>query len=107
MDSGLFPSSLLLFDLGTNFVSDFPDRKSTRLNSSHRCISYAVFCLKKKNRIRCLIPCDPQVYHILALYPSDCFLSIAGCFGERVRTPFAPCTRDGVSHRLPYIHSTS
>src|SRR5207248_11175629 len=27
------------------------DRKSTRLNSSHRTISYAVFCLKKKNRI--------------------------------------------------------
>src|SRR5437763_14549157 len=27
------------------------DRKSTRLNSSHRCISYAVFCLKKKNNI--------------------------------------------------------
>src|SRR5437762_2165463 len=26
------------------------DRKSTRLNSSHRCISYAVFCLKKKTR---------------------------------------------------------
>src|SRR5437764_10688986 len=26
----------------------FSDRKSTRLNSSHRCISYAVFCLKKK-----------------------------------------------------------
>src|SRR5437763_11514451 len=26
----------------------FEDRKSTRLNSSHRCISYAVFCLKKK-----------------------------------------------------------
>src|SRR5437762_6435894 len=25
------------------------DRKSTRLNSSHRCISYAVFCLKKQN----------------------------------------------------------
>src|SRR5437762_6012019 len=24
----------------------FRDRKSTRLNSSHRCISYAVFCLK-------------------------------------------------------------
>src|ERR1017187_1611395 len=24
------------------------DRKSTRLNSSHRCISYAVFCFKKK-----------------------------------------------------------
>src|SRR5215203_1099380 len=31
-----------------------PDRKSTRLNSSHANISYAVFCLKKKNAaIRC------------------------------------------------------
>src|SRR5256885_9977373 len=28
------------------------DRKSTRLNSSHLVISYAVFCLKKKNRAR-------------------------------------------------------
>src|SRR5437764_12244083 len=28
------------------------DRKSTRLNSSHRCISYAVFCLKKKKKTR-------------------------------------------------------
>src|SRR5207244_11701673 len=28
--------------------STFPDRKSTRLNSSHQIISYAVFCLKKK-----------------------------------------------------------
>src|SRR5258708_26560212 len=27
-----------------------PDRKSTRLNSSHQIISYAVFCFKKKNR---------------------------------------------------------
>src|SRR5437763_5343646 len=29
---------------------EIQDRKSTRLNSSHRCISYAVFCLKKKNK---------------------------------------------------------
>src|SRR5438034_1447310 len=28
------------------------DRKSTRLNSSHTVISYAVFCLKKKKKIR-------------------------------------------------------
>src|SRR3970282_2405175 len=27
------------------------DRKSTRLNSSHRCISYAVFCLEKKRSL--------------------------------------------------------
>src|SRR5256885_12849893 len=31
--------------------ADLPDRKSTRLNSSHLVISYAVFCLKKKKRI--------------------------------------------------------
>src|SRR5207248_5765994 len=31
-------------------VPDQQDRKSTRLNSSHRTISYAVFCLKKKNK---------------------------------------------------------
>src|SRR3989442_8333527 len=30
------------------------DRKSTRLNSSHVRISYAVFCLKKKNQTHCL-----------------------------------------------------
>src|SRR5437879_11025823 len=32
------------------------DRKSTRLNSSHRCISYAVFCLKKKTKNICAAP---------------------------------------------------
>src|SRR5258708_28075473 len=31
--------------------TDDIDRKSTRLNSSHQIISYAVFCLKKKNTI--------------------------------------------------------
>src|SRR2546430_13059560 len=32
------------------------DRKSTRLNSSHSQISYAVFCLKKKNKTAVLAP---------------------------------------------------
>src|SRR3712207_7347179 len=32
------------------------DRKSTRLNSSHANISYAVFCLKKKNRLTDCMP---------------------------------------------------
>src|SRR5438045_6673654 len=36
----------------------FPDRKSTRLNSSHLGISYAVFCLKKKRRIQAT---EPQI----------------------------------------------
>src|SRR2546430_12634202 len=35
--------------------SDEGDRKSTRLNSSHSQISYAVFCLKKKIRDECII----------------------------------------------------
>src|SRR3712207_7817113 len=33
------------------FLSSVEDRKSTRLNSSHANISYAVFCLKKKNSV--------------------------------------------------------
>src|SRR5437763_2945447 len=44
-------------DAGQRTISRFEarhprrqDRKSTRLNSSHRCISYAVFCLNKKQR---------------------------------------------------------
>src|SRR5256885_13196602 len=32
------------------FDNDYPDRKSTRLNSSHLVISYAAFCLKKKKK---------------------------------------------------------
>src|SRR2546426_3954095 len=32
----------------TRYIMSIPDRKSTRLNSSHLVISYAVFCLKKK-----------------------------------------------------------
>src|SRR5258705_10176092 len=62
--STLFPYTTLFrshFD-GTDFVTytsgrhmlafgvDVPDRKSTRLNSSHLGISYAVFCLKKKKK---------------------------------------------------------
>src|SRR5215210_8039581 len=39
------------------------DRKSTRLNSSHRCISYAVFCLKKKNELStCRERVDEQIH---------------------------------------------
>src|SRR2546427_1871226 len=33
-----------------------PDRKSTRLNSSHSQISYAVFCLKKKKKRHASLP---------------------------------------------------
>jgi len=43
-DGGDGGSIYLIADNSINTL----DRKSTRLNSSHRCISYAVFCLKKK-----------------------------------------------------------
>src|SRR5258705_10152991 len=36
---------------GTKRITGVADRKSTRLNSSHLGISYAVFCLKKKKKI--------------------------------------------------------
>src|SRR5258708_27672454 len=38
--------------LGLKAFDDNRDRKSTRLNSSHQIISYAVFCLKKKTQHR-------------------------------------------------------
>src|SRR5205085_8158932 len=43
----LIISTLAIVDLP---APDNPDRKSTRLNSSHSQISYAVFCLKKKKK---------------------------------------------------------
>src|SRR5256885_2729238 len=46
----------LTLDLPSHIVvAGLPDRKSTRLNSSHLVISYAVFCLKKKT---VYYPCD-------------------------------------------------
>src|SRR5437588_10290831 len=60
----LFRSQATVRDLGAHLeltptgirqhltVLEREDRKSTRLNSSHTVISYAVFCLKKKNRIQ-------------------------------------------------------
>src|SRR5690242_21094719 len=44
------------------------DRKSTRLNSSHMSISYAVFCLKKKKKLQ-------KVYFILLHVPRRRILS--------------------------------
>src|SRR2546430_5713241 len=49
--------------LGGEYGGEEEDRKSTRLNSSHSQISYAVFCLKKKNAQQLLLlrlPADPS-----------------------------------------------
>src|SRR5438552_14784737 len=54
--------SLLLIE-GSETETDrsAPDRKSTRLNSSHQIISYAVFCLKKKKNQ--LTPTIPYIWY--------------------------------------------
>src|SRR5699024_12422806 len=56
-DFGIFFSCILLnllnmFKRFNNMQLKKIDRKSTRLNSSHVSISYAVFCLKKKNKCK-------------------------------------------------------
>src|SRR2546422_6849431 len=49
------PCSAGLPPPGTDCWRQYQDRKSTRLNSSHGYISYAVFCLKKKKRTQMII----------------------------------------------------
>src|SRR5689334_23829626 len=92
--STLFPYTTLFrssrVDLGRSLVGmvvragaprpDIRDRKSTRLNSSHSSISYAVFCLKKKNKSYMPIRVDndkqPDVtrrHHLVVLPTSACF----------------------------------
>src|SRR5258708_21912826 len=44
-------------------ISPARDRKSTRLNSSHQIISYAVFCLKKKKKQRTACARDRSKLH--------------------------------------------
>src|SRR5690348_17562243 len=50
---------ILKMKLGNAPAADRQDRKSTRLNSSHPSISYAVFCLKKKKKMGLSIASHP------------------------------------------------
>src|SRR3712207_7340193 len=50
LKGGDFAFGALLTDLQRLVTNRMKDRKSTRLNSSHANISYAVFCLKKKKK---------------------------------------------------------
>src|SRR2546422_7846178 len=52
VDGELDRARELLADDGPHTAAEEPDRKSTRLNSSHGYISYAVFCLKKKKKLK-------------------------------------------------------
>src|SRR3970282_2344355 len=49
---GRGPGHALSIGYGIRECVRSQDRKSTRLNSRHRCISYAVFCLKKRDERR-------------------------------------------------------
>src|SRR5437762_5782346 len=71
---------------------DWIDRKSTRLNSSHRCISYAVFCLKKKTKPRAgsaeagirLAAVPAVAADLRATAPPGAVAVVAGCAGVPV-----------------------
>src|SRR3712207_8350695 len=56
------------------------DRKSTRLNSSHANISYAVFCLKKKNENKNLV----FVYHEYLRQATDHLLTVSLIHSEQL-----------------------
>src|SRR3989337_487498 len=91
------------------------DRKSTRLNSSHGSISYAVFCLKKKNlrseEHTSEIQSREQIAHPrlirvraqgVCLYrPRVCRLCAASC-SAAPRGAAPPCSRPGGPPAVPF-----
>src|ERR1035441_7394622 len=60
---------LISFGEESELLQDYTDRKSTRLNSSHLGISYAVFCLKKKNKTQHESRMCIYRAHVIALAP--------------------------------------
>src|SRR5947207_6620647 len=72
----------LIFEPAFSIGRTVGDRKSTRLNSSHTVISYAVFCLKKKKKtdqISCRLARRAQE---IARYPG----AVAGSVQKRLNT---------------------
>src|SRR5256885_6735414 len=70
-DVGAQPAEV---QLGRLRLSLRPDRKSTRLNSSHLVISYAVFCLKKKKKL----PDSMRSYHLTSPRPPRVLSRVTG-----------------------------
>src|SRR3712207_8104533 len=62
----LLVAGLAMLIAGLGFKAS-ADRKSTRLNSSHANISYAVFCLKKKKYIVCFVALYPIALSVVYL----------------------------------------
>src|SRR2546430_3866337 len=73
-------------------VNACPDRKSTRLNSSHSQISYAVFCLKKKKP-------DPTPPYCVILTDSTSASSSTIMFAPSPRSPQPPAFSQSPLHR--------
>src|SRR5947208_5170494 len=71
----------------------FRDRKSTRLNSSHQIISYAVFCLKKKCAASIRLGYEPYCQRARQAGP--------GVGGDHRRPTMRGCARKRVSGRHP------
>src|SRR2546427_6952652 len=73
--SGILRSCIRAFIIISSTRAGVTDRKSTRLNSSHSQISYAVFCLKKKKIL--LPPCcfrkHPHSSHSSVAHSAYCF----------------------------------
>src|SRR3712207_7600273 len=55
---------IVAFRYGFGSIVGSQDRKSTRLNSSHANISYAVFCLKKKKTTTTTLNLMPPLHHL-------------------------------------------
>src|SRR5256886_5452460 len=74
------------------------DRKSTRLNSSHSQISYAVFCLKKKKKTISYCSGDVQILTYITL-PEK-----LGCSAKRVsRETQSAANRAGVDRAVVHV----
>src|SRR3712207_6976966 len=71
------------------------DRKSTRLNSSHANISYAVFCLKKKTQYLLIIQKSYLIYSVQHHFTFLCLLSLSP--NGTSQSPLHP-----FSFRLPF-----
>src|SRR2546421_9142641 len=65
---------LLIVDVEESPTHENLDRKSTRLNSSHDQISYAVFCLKKKNIENELV--ELLTHRLLVEHAKHCVLAV-------------------------------
>src|SRR3989475_3924244 len=83
------------------------DRKSTRLNSSHSQISYAVFCLKKKKTSKQMHPGSAPITRETEYFPSYSAMSMPmKCSSESKREAACALHSPVSSARLQPLHKT-